>query len=217
MKELYPLVTTDIALFTVLGDRLHVLLVKRANDPLLNSWALPGGILHPDRDRTLDDTALRVLSSKTRVDVRHLEQIAVVSGAERDPRGWSISVLYYALLASDRVHAVQGESVDAVQWGDAYDRGRPLAFDHILLLEKAVNALRRKVEQYTLPLHLLPERFTLSELQKTCEAILGRPLDKGAFRRRIKDDETLEEVPGAFVRGPQRPAQLYRASSDFRF
>ena len=77
--------------------------------------------------------------------------------------------------------------------------------------------LRDKLHQGALPLHLLPEKFTLTEVQRACEAVLGRTMDKGAFRRLIKDEPDLLLLPGEFLRGPQRPAQLYRASDDFRF
>jgi ADP-ribose pyrophosphatase YjhB (NUDIX family) len=217
MKKLFPLVTADIALFTIHDSSLRVLLVRRANAPELRGWALPGGVLKPDEDRGLDDTARRVLSGKTHVDVPYLEQVATFSGVDRDPRGWSLSVLYYALLPRDQASAVAGDKTEAVAWTDAFTPGRVLAFDHAQLLAAALTRLRDKVERSALPLHLLPERFTLTELQRTCEVILGRPLDKSAFRRRLKDEPRLVELEGEFLRGAQRPAQLYRAADGFRF
>jgi 8-oxo-dGTP diphosphatase len=216
MKKLFPLVTVDVALFTVIDARLQVLIVRRENDPASSSWALPGGILRPDLDRDLDYTATRVLVSKTGVEVPHLEQVATVSGPDRDPRGWSISTLYYALLPGNRVPAVAGPSVEAIAWCDAH-APRRLAFDHDGLLQQGLAALRAKVQQGALPLHLLPETFTLTELQRACEAVLGRALDKGAFRRLIREEPALLPVPGEFLRGPQRPAQLYRAAANFLF
>lgn len=217
MKKLFPLVTADIALFTIHDSSLRVLLVRRANAPELGGWALPGGVLKPDEDRSLDDTARRVLSGKTHVDVPFLEQVATFSGPDRDPRGWSLSVLYYALLPRDQASAVAGAKTEAIGWANAFAPGRVLAFDHAQLLATALTRLRDKVERAALPLHLLPERFTLTELQRTCEVILGRPLDKSAFRRRLKDEPGLVELEGEFMRGAQRPAQLYRAASGFRF
>ena len=92
-----------------------------------------------------------------------------------------------------------------------------MAFDHAQQLEIALARLREKVERHALPLHLLPEQFTLTELQRTCEAILGRPLDKSVFRRRLKGMDDLVELPGQFERGQQRPAQLYAARAGFGF
>ncbi|GJH13608.1 NUDIX hydrolase [Caballeronia novacaledonica] len=217
MKKLFPLVTTDIALFMIQDRSLRVLMVRRANEPEFGKWALPGGILNPGDDAHLDATAQRVLSGKTGVDVPFLKQVATFSGAARDPRGWSLSVLYYALLPSDQVHAVAGRATDAIEWRDAYAPGSGLAFDHADLIEAALAALRDKVSRAALPLHLMPARFTLTELQQTCESILGRPLDKSVFRRRLKDELCIEQLPGEFLYGAQRPAQLYRAVDGFRF
>jgi 8-oxo-dGTP diphosphatase len=215
-KRLFPIVTADVALFTLTDHQLRVLLIKLANNPTPGGWALPGSVLKPDLDRNVDDTALRALASKTRVVLPHLEQVTTSSGADRDPRGWSVSVLYYALLPSDQVPAVAGDKTEAIEWCNPERPGHRLSFDHAQLLERALATLRDKVERGALPLHLLPGKFTLTDLQRACEAILGRELDKGAFRRKIADQPTLVPVRGEFLRGPQRPAQLYRAATDFR-
>lgn len=217
MKMLYPLVTADIALFTLLDFQLRVLLIKRGNVPALGEWALPGGILKPNEDASLDDTARRVLRGKIQVDVPHLVQVTTTSGAQRDPRGWSISTLYFAFLPYDKVPAVAGDTIEDVAWCDPGALTYHLAFDHGVLLEKALAMLRQRISQGALPLHVLPQKFTLTVLQRACEAILGRPLDKGAFRRLMKEEQALQVIPDEFVRGPQRPAQLYQAVSDFRF
>ena len=85
------------------------------------------------------------------------------------------------------------------------------------MIEVATARLRRKVEQQVLPLHLLPDKFTLTRLQRVCEAIIGKPLDKGSFRRRLRAEKSLVEVVGEFARGANRPAQLFRAIPGFRF
>jgi 8-oxo-dGTP diphosphatase len=216
-KRLFPIVTADVALFTLADYRLRVLLIRRANNPTPGGWALPGTVLKPDLDRNVDDAALRALASKTRVVLPHLEQVTTSSGPDRDPRGWSVSVLYYALLPSDQVQAVAGDKTEAIEWCDPERPGHRLTFDHSQLLARALTTLQDKVERGALPLHLLPAKFTLTDLQRACEAILGRELDKGAFRRKIADQPTLVLVPGEYVRGPQRPAQLYRAAADFSF
>jgi 8-oxo-dGTP diphosphatase len=216
-KRLFPVVTADVALFTLADYQLRVLLIKRANNPTPGGWALPGSVLKPDLDRNVDDTALRALASKTRVLLPHLEQVTTSSGPDRDPRGWSVSVLYYALLPSDQVQAVAGDKTEAIEWCDPERPGRRLTFDHSQLLARALATLRDKVERGALPLHLLPAKFTLTDLQRACEAILGRELDKGAFRRKIADQPTLVPVRGEFLRGPQRPAQFYRAAAGFSF
>ncbi len=215
-RELYPLVGVDIALFSVDENALQVLLVQRAQEPELSLWALPGGILKPEIDSSLEAAARRVLRDKISVDIPHLEEVRTFNGNDRDPRGWSISVLFYALLPRDKLNALIKDKVKALEWADAVEAGHPMAFDHADQLSTALQVLRDKVERHALPLHLLPERFTLTELQRTCEAILGRPLDKSVFRRRLKASSDLLEVD-EFVRGAQRPAQLYRASEQFAF
>lgn len=216
-KRLFPIVSADVALFTLIDHQLRVLLIKRANEPTPGGWALPGAVLKPDLDESVDDTALRALASKTRVVLPHLEQVKTSSGPLRDPRGWSVSVLYYALLPSDKVPAVAGDKTEGIEWADPERPGHRLAFDHALGLNAALSKLRDKVERGALPLHLLPVKFTLTDLQRACEAILGHDLDKGAFRRKLADQPALRAVPGEFLRGPQRPAQLYRSAPDFAF
>ena len=216
-RELFPLVVADVALFCVEDDRLRVLLVQRANEPELKRWALPGGLLKPELDANLEAAARRVLRTKISVDVAHLEEVRTFSGPGRDPRGWSIGVLFYALLPRDKVDALVGAKVEAVKWADAAKPGHRLAFDHGAQLEVALSVLRARVQNHALPLHLLPELFTLTELQRTCELILGQTLDKSVFRRRLKGSPDLVEVEGEFVRGAQRPAQLYRARQGFEF
>lgn len=216
-KRLYPIVNADVALFTLADSKLRVLLIQRANNPAPKGWALPGGLLNPEIDNSLDDTALRVLATKTRVALPHLEQVVTHSGPNRDPRGWSVSTLYYALLPSDKVPAVAGDKTEAIEWCDPDRPGHRLGFDHAEMLSNALVTLRDKVARGALPLHLLPPKFTITDLQRACEAILGRELDKGAFRRQLKTSTDLQIINGEFVRGAQRPAQLYCAAQEFSF
>jgi hypothetical protein len=112
--------------------------------------------------------------------------------------------------------------VEKVRWADADDFGE-LAFDHAQLLQAARCALRERVKRHALPMHLLPQKFTLTQLQRVCEMILrtGRQdnvqLDKGAFRRRFAHAPDVVAIEGEFVTGAQRPAQLYRMAMGFRF
>jgi 8-oxo-dGTP diphosphatase len=224
-RELYPTVMVDIAIFSVDETGLRVLLVHRANAPQKGLWALPGGFLKPEVDIDLGAAARRVLIEKIGVDTPHLEEVCTFSGKDRDPRGWSISVLFCSLLPRDQVHAVVKAKVDAVEWMDARDHGLTMAFDHAAHLNRAIEVLKRKVERHALPLQLMPAHFTLTALQRTCEAVLGHELDKSVFRRRLKADleKQLPEVPdlievvGVEERGHQRPAKLYRAREGFVF
>jgi len=223
VRQLYPLVSADVALFSVADDRLQVLLVRREHAPEAGLWALPGALLQPLGDADLEATARRALREKISVEVPYLAQLRTFAGAVRDPRGWSLSVLHFALLPRDQVSAVVRSSVDGIRWADADAPGRRLAFDHAQQIQWARTALRQRVQDNSLPLHLMPERFTLTQLQRVCEAILSpsaaQPvrLDKGAFRRRFAKSPDIVEVPGAFEHGAQRPAQLFRVAPGFRF
>jgi ADP-ribose pyrophosphatase YjhB (NUDIX family) len=159
--------------------------------------------------------------------LRHLSRLTSNSRSKWDfessqeaphRRGFlALLLLRGCLLPSDQVQAVAGDKTEAIEWCDPERPGHRLTFDHSQLLARALTTLQDKVERGALPLHLLPAKFTLTDLQRACEAILGRELDKGAFRRKIADQPTLVLVPGEYVRGPQRPAQLYRAAADFSF
>jgi 8-oxo-dGTP diphosphatase len=221
--QLFPLVSADVALFSVGDGGLQVLLVQRAQAPAAGQWALPGAVLQPDVDRDLEATARRALRDKVSVEVPYLEQLRTFAGAARDPRGWSLAVLHYALLPRDQVQAVVRSKVEVVRWASTDTECQQLAFDHSAQLLAARSALRQRVREHALPLHLMPERFTLTQLQKVCEVILasgkgeGSVLDKGAFRRRFAGSQDIVEVSGEFERGAQRPAQLFRVAPGFRF
>src|SRR5437867_10225462 len=94
-QKLFPLVSADVALFSVVEGQLQALLVKRAQEPALHAWALPGAVLKPELDRNLEATARRALRDKVSVELPHLESVATFSGPDRDPRGWSIAQLFF--------------------------------------------------------------------------------------------------------------------------
>jgi ADP-ribose pyrophosphatase YjhB (NUDIX family) len=209
-----PLVTVDAVIFSLLEESLQVLLVQRpsgAAEPFPAAWALPGGFIDIGRDADLESCARRKLRAKTGVDVPYLEQLGSWGSAVRDPRGWSATHVYFALLPSSAVALSAGANAADTRWfAIRGQRVHPaLAFDHAEILAAAVRRLRAKVEYTSLPVYLMPAEFTLSELQRTYEVILDRPLEKKAFRTRLLAAELLE--PSHRTRGgANRPAQLYR-------
>lgn len=207
-----PIVSVDLAIFALTAAGLEVLLARRGAAPFTGDWALPGGWIHVDEDEDLETAARRVLANKTDITTPYLEQVGVSGNATRDPRGWSLSVTYMALISPDAVTPRQGGNVTDVVWsainGDAVVE--PLAFDHAVILKAAIERLRSKVEYSTLPVHLLPEAFTLGELQAVYERLLGRALDKSAFRKRMAEVDFIEPIEGQMRRASNRPAQLYR-------
>jgi 8-oxo-dGTP diphosphatase len=212
-----PLTSVDLTIFSVAGETLQILLVRRpaaAGEPFPDSWALPGGFVDLLQDADLEGCALRKLREKTGVDAPYLEQVGSWGGAARDPRGWSVTTVYLALIAGTRVSlAAGGNAADARWWPIEGSRVRErLAFDHTDILKAAVARLRNKVEYTSLPAFLMAPEFTLTELQQMYEVVLGRTLEKKAFRTRMLAAELLEEVP-RMKEGRSRPAQLYRLAN----
>jgi ADP-ribose pyrophosphatase YjhB (NUDIX family) len=212
-----PLATVDLAIFSITDSELRVLLVRRPTargEPFPGHWALPGGFIDVSHDADLEGCALRKLREKTGVTAPYLEQVGSWGGADRDPRGWSVTQLYVALISSDELRLAPGGNAAEVQWFlvDGYRVREKLAFDHAELLKAAVTRLRSKVEYTSLPAFLMPAEFTLSELQRVYEVALGRPLEKKAFRTRVLATDLLEEVPRR-REGANRPAQLYKLRS----
>jgi ADP-ribose pyrophosphatase YjhB (NUDIX family) len=207
-----PLVTVDVVILTLRGGRLEVLLMRRGAEPFLGSWALPGGYIHLDEDADLDAAARRILRDKTGVEAPYLEQLEGFGNAARDPRGWTATFAYFALIASEALSLKQGANADEVVWFDVTAAGaaQPLAFDHGEILRRAVARLRSKVEYTSLPVHLLPEKFTLPDLQQVYEQVLGHRIDKSAFRKRMAEADFVEPLPGERRPASNRPAQLYR-------
>lgn len=208
-----PLTSVDLAIFTVREQQLQVLLVQRprlAGEPFPGLWALPGGFVDIARDRDLEACARRKLHEKTAVTSPYLEQLGSWGSAERDPRGWSTTHAYFALIPDTAAPAAGANAADAAWFPIAGNGVKPgLAFDHGEILETAIDRLRSKVEYTSLPVYLLPKEFTLSELQRMFEIVLGREVEKSAFRTRVLAADFIEPVP-RMREGQQRPAQLYR-------
>lgn len=205
-----PLVSVDMAIFTVRNDALAVLLVRRPDtegEPAPGHWALPGGFVDVTQDASLLDCAERKLQEKTGVAAPYLEQLGSWGDARRDPRGWSTTHAYFALMPCPPSPPTGSANS---QWlACATALRRKLAFDHNAILLAAVERLRSKVEYTSLPAYLLGESFTLPQLQRTYEIVLDRKLDKSAFRKRMLDAKYLEEV-GMVAGGHGRPAMSYR-------
>ena len=203
----HPAVTTDIVVFTIRHDELKVLLIKRADDPYLGAWALPGGFV--EIDESLDDGARRELEEETGVTGVYLEQLYTFGAPDRDPRERVITVAYYALIPSDRLQIRAASDAEAVGWFGLSELP-PLAFDHEDILDLAHQRLKAKLDYSTIAFQFMPSEFTLSELQQVYELILGEPLDKRNFRKRILALELIEATGGEQREGAHRPAKLYR-------
>ena len=216
-------VAVDVALLSVSEGAMRVRVVQRTEHPARGKWALPGGFVGPTE--SLDAAAARVLHDKAGVSGVFLEQLYTFGDPRRDPRTRVISVAYYALVASDRgastartaacvsgkiVVPWEGETGGEVGVIDVASKPMALAFDHASILGMAIKRVRGKLDYTPIGFQLLPARFTLRMLQDVHETILGRPLNKDSFRRRMLASELLEATGEHEDETPHRPAELYR-------
>ncbi len=206
-----PALTVDIVVFTIQENQLHVLLIQRAEEPFIGMWALPGGFVR--MKESLEEAAYRELEEETGVKEAYLEQLYTYGDPERDPRGRVVTVAYFALIPADAsVNFTKGSDVTATRWFPI-DEIPPLGFDHTEIIAYALRRLRYKLEYTAVGFELLPEEFTLSELQATYEIILGEEIDKRNFRRRILQADVIEATANMRT-GEGRPARLYRYRPD---
>lgn len=203
-----PVLTTNIVVFTLRDERLKLLLVRRANPPYQDYWALPGGVVGEHED--IEANAMRKLAEGTGVSGVYLEQLCTFGDPERDPRERVVSVAYYALVPSERLRLRSDEHGEGVGWF-AMDELPELAFDHREMVEVAHQRLAAKLDYSTIAFQFMPERFTLGDLQNVYEMILNRELDKRNFRKRMLAMEQIRETDEVRRNGSHRPARLYRA------
>ena len=199
--------TTDIAIFTIRGDRLEVLLIQRGNPPFQGNWALPGGLVEEDED--LDVCAGRELEEETGVRDVSLEQVHTYGAPHRDPRGRYVTVAYETLVRPDRLKPKAADDAAEVDWFGV-DELPTLAFDHAEIIAMARRRLRTRFDQSAGAFGFLPETFTLDEFRTVAEVIQGEPLDPVRFRGRMLALELVEETGETRSLG-RRPARLYRA------
>jgi len=164
-------------------------------------------------EKVIDDCAYRKLKEKTGIVSPYLEQVETIGSNTRDPRGWSVTSLYFALIDKEKVVS---KGKQKTQWLSVANlKKKKLAFDHKQLAKKAICRLRAKSRYTALPVELLPEEFTLTELQRIFEVILGRELPAKSFRRRMQTAEVVEATGKSKISG-KRSAQLYRSTGKDR-
>ena len=206
-----PSVTVDVVIFALVGEDLQVLLVNRQELPFKGMWAVPGSFVR--MTESLEDAAARALRDETGVQDVYMEQLFTFGDPGRDPRTRVITVAYFALVPYTDVLLEDLEDTAVTAWHSVFALPQ-LAFDHATILEYALQRLRYKLEYTSVGFQLLPDEFTLTELQKAYEIILGEQLDKRNFRRKILSAEILEETGNKKQDGEGRPAKLYRYRDD---
>ncbi|OGI16590.1 MAG: hypothetical protein A3J63_01950 [Candidatus Moranbacteria bacterium RIFCSPHIGHO2_02_FULL_40_12b] len=202
-----PAVAVDVLIFDVNNGKLNALLIRISKGPYKNKWALPGGLVRTDE--TLDEAAKRVLWEKAGIRGIYLEQLYSFGEVKRDVRGRIISVSYFALVDSAKFHPRTTEYYSDIRWKEA-KKLPPMAFDHGKIIAFGIERLRNKIEYTNIAYALLPKEFTLTEMQKIYEIILGKKLDKRNFRKKLKMLNILEPEKKMRHGLKSRPAELYR-------
>ena len=220
-----PSLTVDVVLLSAQDGALSTLLLRRDEHPDKGRWSLPGGFVQ--MAESLDDAAARVLAQKTGLSSVFLEQLYTFGAPRRDPRTRVVTVAYYALVDRRRFDAARGARdgaevrVARVDVGWEGETGGPVdliagderlatAFDHADIVGMAVKRIRGKLDYTPIGFQLLPPTFTLLELQRVHKTVLGRPLNKDSFRRRMLASGDLSATGEAQKDVDHRPAELYR-------
>ena len=199
-------VSVLVVILTVRDAKLQVMLIHRSGEPFQGMWALPGGLLHPDE--SLADAAARKLVEETGVHDVFLEQLYTFSGLGGEK---SVAVGYFALVDARRVR-LRDESVWEPRWFPVSALPE-LAFDNDSVIENAITRLRNKLEYTNVAYSLMPNEFTVSDLQAVYESIFGRSFDKRNFRRRMVSQGLIKPTGRTHAGGAHRPAELFEFTS----
>ena len=200
-------VSVVVVILTVVEEELRVLLIERGGEPFLAWWALPGGVLRPGE--SLADAAARKLVDETGVADVYLEQLYSFDGLEEG--SGSVAVAYFALVDSSLVR-LRDESSWQPAWHSAASLPK-LAFENKRVVDYTVQRLQNKLEYTNVTYSLMPQHFTLSDLQAVYESIFGRPFDKRNFRRRMLSLGIIRSTGKTAARRAHRPAELFEFTS----
>ncbi len=202
-----PALTVDCVVFGLdEQDSLKVMLILRKLPPFQGQWALPGGFVHLDEN--LEEAAFRELREETGIENGFLEQLYTFGAINRDPRERIVTVAYYALVNLREYNITATTDAMDAAWF-AIDELPKLPFDHQQIFEMALNRLRGKIRYEPIGFELLPKKFTLFQLQKLYETVLGKKLDKRNFRKKILNMNLLQELDELQTDVAHRAARYY--------
>jgi 8-oxo-dGTP diphosphatase len=203
-----PALTVDCIVFGLDAElELKIMLIKRDISPFQGEWAIPGGFVR--MDETLEQAALRELQEETGIHDVFLEQLYTFGDLERDPRDRTITVSYYALINLVEQQIQAATDAREANWFRISEIPK-LAFDHDRILQTAIARLRSKIRYEPIGFELLPQKFTLTQLQKLYETVLDRQLDKRNFRKKILSMDLLIDTNELEQGVSHRAAKLYR-------
>lgn len=200
----HPAVTADCVIFGFDGDKINVLLVKRGGEPYLGWWAFPGGFVKIDE--SAEEAALRELEEETQLSTSYMEQFHTYSSPGRDPRERVITIAYLALVKISEVKG--GDDAAEAQWFPI-DNVPHLAFDHDVILRDALNRLRERIHFHPIGFELLPDKFTLKQLQSLYEAVLGIRFDRRNFAKKMLHLDILQQLDETVWPTPKKEAKLF--------
>lgn len=201
-----PAITVDNVMLGYADGALKILLVHRTNEPYSGKWALPGGFLH--EGESLSDCSVRILKEKVGLENPFMEQLYTFGAPDRDPREHIVSVTYFILINHFPVVENISEKVDQVAWF-LWNELPDLAFDHAAIIRVALDRIRAKIRYSPLAFELLPEKFTLSQLQTLFEVILHQTMDRRNFRKKLLSMDILNELEETTTKKVGKPAVLY--------
>lgn len=202
-------VAVDCMIFSVISGRLHILLIERDFEPEKGKWSLIGGFVK--ENESVDNAAKRVLKELTGIRNAYIRQIGAFGEVKRDPGARVISVAYFALLNIENIELRKGAG--KVEWVDI-EKLPQLGFDHPKMIQKALSEMREKILAEALAFNLLPDLFTLTQLQVLVESVMGRKLDKRNFRKRVLELPGLCGTELIDKHSSKRGAKLYKYTKE---
>jgi ADP-ribose pyrophosphatase YjhB (NUDIX family) len=207
IKEVIKNISIDCVIFGFEQSVLEILLIKRAGNPYKGKWALPGGFIK--KEELVEDAAKRILKVTTGVSDIYLEEVAVFDKIDRFPNWRVFTIGHFALISPEHYKLTAGQDTTEVKWFKV-NKLPELFFDHKHIIDVALNKLRSRVRYKPIGFELLPDKFTLPQLQTLYEVILGKKLDKRNFRKKITKMNLLKRLREKDKNNIRRPAYLYK-------
>jgi 8-oxo-dGTP diphosphatase len=204
-------VSVDCVIFCYENKELKVLVIKSDLEEFSNLYSLLGDLVRPDED--LDAASYRILQERTGMEDVYLEQVHTFGSVDRHPSGRVITTAYYSLI--DAKHQKLRLTNNDLHW-HAMKNIKKMAFDHKSILDTCLNRLREQVMEHPVIFNLLPEKFSLRELQELYEAILSIELDRRNFRKKIAIKDWLVDLNEMEEDVPHRPGKLYKVKPEFK-